>query len=150
MTKRINFDMDGTLADFYGVENWLDYLLNGQTKPYREARPMHNMRRLNRALNQLQANGWEINIVSWLSRGGSKEYGERITKAKENWLRRHMGSVIFDNIIIVDYGTEKYTLSDGILFDDEEHNRKEWEKINGNTAFSPEKIFEVLKELLDK
>lgn len=150
MTKRINFDMDGTLADFYGVENWLDYLLNGRTKPYREARPMHNMRRLNRALNQLQANGWEINIVSWLSRGGSKEYGERVTRAKENWLRRHMGSVMFDNIIIVDYGTEKYTLSDGILFDDEEHNREEWEKVNGNRAFSPEEIFDILKVLLDK
>ena len=22
----IYFDLDGTLADFYGVENWLDYL----------------------------------------------------------------------------------------------------------------------------
>ena len=61
-----------------------------------------------------------------------------------------MGSVLFNNIIIVDYGTEKYTLSDGILFDDEEHNRKEWEKVNGNRAFSPEEIFDILKVLLDK
>ena len=27
-TKSITFDMDGTLADFYGVENWIDYLNN--------------------------------------------------------------------------------------------------------------------------
>lgn len=25
---KIWFDMDGTIADFYGVENWLDYLLD--------------------------------------------------------------------------------------------------------------------------
>ena len=26
--KTAYFDMDGTIADFYGVENWLDYLAN--------------------------------------------------------------------------------------------------------------------------
>ena len=29
----IYFDMDGTLANFYGVENWLDYLENEDTTP---------------------------------------------------------------------------------------------------------------------
>ena len=29
MIREINFDMDGTLADFYGVENWLSYLVSG-------------------------------------------------------------------------------------------------------------------------
>ena len=28
MVKAINFDMDGTLCDFYGVDNWLAYLVN--------------------------------------------------------------------------------------------------------------------------
>lgn len=149
MTKRINFDMDGTIADFYGVDNWLDSLMKEQTRPYREARAMHNMRELNRILNELAEDGWELNIISWLSRDGSDEFGKRVTKTKENWLKRHMGSVHFDNIIIVNYGTEKYTLSDGILFDDEEHNRTEWEKVNGNKAFSPNEIVEVLKKLLD-
>ena len=27
MNITINFDMDGTIADLYGVENWLDYLI---------------------------------------------------------------------------------------------------------------------------
>ena len=26
--KNIYFDLDGTLADLYGINNWLDYLLN--------------------------------------------------------------------------------------------------------------------------
>ena len=29
----INFDMDGTIADLYGVENWLEYLIAGDTFP---------------------------------------------------------------------------------------------------------------------
>ena len=34
MVKAINFDMDGTLADFYGVDNWLEYLVNKDAYPY--------------------------------------------------------------------------------------------------------------------
>lgn len=148
--RKINFDMDGTIADLYGVDGWLNNLIKEQTRPYREAKAMHNMRELGRILNELQADGWEVNIISWLSKNGSDEYGRRVTATKEKWLERHLGSVQFNNVFIVNYGTEKYTISDGILFDDENHNREEWEKVNGNTAFSPEKIFEVLKELLDK
>ena len=49
MDKRFAiFDMDGTLADFYGVENWLTYLERQQTKPYREAKPLVNMKKLAR------------------------------------------------------------------------------------------------------
>ena len=43
MTKAINFDMDGTLADFYGVDNWLEYLVNKDAYPYAAAKPLMNM-----------------------------------------------------------------------------------------------------------
>ena len=36
----INFDMDGTIADLYGVENWLDYLIAGDVFPYENADPL--------------------------------------------------------------------------------------------------------------
>ena len=36
--RTIYFDMDGTIADLYGNENWLDYLEHEMTKPYRNAR----------------------------------------------------------------------------------------------------------------
>ena len=34
------FDMDGTLANFYGVENWLDYLQKGDVYPYENAKTL--------------------------------------------------------------------------------------------------------------
>ena len=129
MYKAIYFDMDGTIADLYGVENWLDYLIAGKTKPYREASPLVNMRQLAKLLNSLQAQGWKIGIISWLSKSGSDEYGDRVAKTKEKWLAKHLGSVQFDEIKIAKYGTPKQFLADhpfGILFDDEQHNRDTW------------------------
>ena len=61
---KINFDMDGTIANFYNVSGWLDYILNEDTTPYEIARPLLNMSLLARYLNRLQARGYEINIIS--------------------------------------------------------------------------------------
>ena len=37
MTKMIVFDMDGTIADLYGVEGWLEMLEAENAAPYVEA-----------------------------------------------------------------------------------------------------------------
>ena len=73
MKNTIYFDMDGTIANLYGCENWLDSLINGKTKPYREAKSMVDMRKLGKLLNALKANGYEIGIVSWLCKNGTDE-----------------------------------------------------------------------------
>ena len=147
MTKAIYFDMDGTIANLYGVENWLDNLMNEYTRPYREAKAMVNMRALGRELNRLQAEGYIIGVVTWLSKNSSDEYGERVAKAKKEWLAKHIGAVKWDEVHIVKYGTPKYkvvNVPNGILFDDEERNRKEWELGKG-LAFGVENIIEILK-----
>ena len=132
--------MDGTIADLYGVEGWLDYLINGNPFPYANAKPMVNMSRLARRLNTLQREGNEICIISWLSKTSTAEYDELVTRAKLAWLEKHLASVRFDEIHIVAYGTPKHTIGKGILFDDEKPNREGW----GEGAYSPEEIFEVL------
>ena len=50
---KINFDMDGTIADLYGVSNWLEDLLHEDVRPYVEARPLINLQALARVLNRL-------------------------------------------------------------------------------------------------
>lgn len=144
MTKAIYFDMDGTIANLYGVDNWLKSLINEQTKPYREAKAMVDMRVLGRELNRLQAEGYVIGIVSWLSKNGTDEYGKRVAKAKREWLARHLGAVVWDEIHIVEYGMPKHKVVAkpyGILFDDEIGNRTDW---NG-VAYDVNNIIEVLK-----
>ena len=140
----INFDMDGTIADLYGVEDWLPKLRASDPSPYAEARPLVNLSRLARLLNRLTANGYVVNVISWLSKSGSPEYNEAVTEAKRAWLAKHLPSVRFTEIIIVPYGVPKQTLGTGILFDDEEKNRSAW----GEGAHDETEIFDILKSLL--
>lgn len=141
--KAIYFDMDGTIADLYGVEGWLADLTASKIRPYAEAKPMVRMSRLARRLNALQKEGYKICVISWLAKNGSAEYGEAVTMAKKQWLNKHLASVKFDEVKIVAYGTPKQTLGNGILFDDEKANRDKW----GDGAYEPKEIFKVLAQL---
>lgn len=140
---KIFFDMDGTIANLYGVENWLPMLRAENPKPYEMAKPLLNLSRLARHLNRLQRKGIEIGVISWGSKVASKEYDEAVEKAKIDWLARHLASVNFNEIHVVPYGTPKQnflTSSNDILFDDEEQNRTAW---NGK-AYAETEIFEIL------
>ena len=143
MVKVINFDMDGTLCDFYGVENWLEYLINRDATPYAVAKPLLNLSALARKLNALQREGYEINIISWLAKNSTEEFDKIVTETKKKWLKKHLPSVNWNKITIVAYGIDKSTLGNGILFDDEEPNRKMW----GEGAYDAHNILEVLKEV---
>ena len=142
----INFDLDGTIADLYGVENWLPMLRAEDETPYAIAKPLVRLNILARMLNNLQKVGYDLAVISWLSMNGSEEYNERVTEAKLEWLAKHLPSVVWDRISIVEYGTPKEQFCEtpfDILFDDEEKNRENWNGI----AFDVDDIFGILKTL---
>lgn len=143
MTREINFDMDGTIANLYGVEGWLEMLMNADTTPYAIAKPLVNLSALARVLNRLQRNGYTIGVISWLAKVDNAEYNKRVAETKLTWLAKHLPSVKWDKINIVAYGTPKSTCGNGILFDDEEPNRKEWKE----TAYDVDNIINILKKL---
>ena len=145
----IYFDMDGTIADLYSVDNWLDKLRDENATPYIEAGTLLNMARLARLLNQLQNNGYTIGIISWLSKESTKEYDEAVRKAKQKWLNKHLKSVVWDEIHFIKYGSPKhFNCKDnkGILFDDNETVRRLWNK--RGTAYCETDILEVLTSLI--
>lgn len=140
----IFFDMDGTLADLYGVDNWLSYLENRDPFPYKNARPLLNLSALARKLNRLIENGYAVEIISWTAKHSTIEYNEAIATAKLEWLGSHLKSVKFQKINIVEYGTNKDLFrhsENDILFDDEERNLKSWH----GRAYDATKIMEILK-----
>ena len=144
MTTTIFFDMDGTIADLYGVENWLDYLIASNALPYEIAKPLIRLNALARILNRLQKQGYKVGVISWLAKNSNTAYDEKVTKAKKEWLKKHLASVNFDEIHIVKYGTPKQTFAkteNDILFDDEEKNRNDWT----GKAFDVNEIIEILK-----
>lgn len=146
MNITINFDMDGTIANLYGVDNWLEMLIAEETTPYAEAEPLLRLCSLARVLNRLQRNGYKLAIISWLSKSGSEVYNEAVAAVKMAWLKKHLPSVNWDRITIVPYGTPKQlfcTSEDDILFDDEERNRVEW----AGRAYDVNNIIGILKTL---
>ncbi|MBO5730266.1 MAG: hypothetical protein J6R67_03630 [Treponema sp.] len=142
----INFDMDGTIADLYGVENWLEMLIAEDPTPYTEALPLLCLSALARKLNTMQKNGYDLGVISWLSKEATAEYNEAVTEAKLRWLAKHLPSVHWDCINIVPYGTPKQNFCGNpldVLFDDEEHNRNAWT----GRAYDVKNILEILKEI---
>lgn len=148
MAKAIYFDMDGTLANLYGVENWLEKLREYNATPYKEAEVMLNMQALAHRLNKLQANGYTIGIISWLSKESTPEYDAAVIAEKLAWLEKHLNSVKWNEVHMVAYGKRKSKLAeikDGYLFDDNESVRREWIKHNPNGwAFDVDNILGVL------
>lgn len=146
LTVTLNFDMDGTIADLYAVEGWLEKLRAFDPSPYAFARPLVNMSLLARYIHKLQAVGYRVVIISSLSKVSNDEYDQAVTNAKKEWLKKHLPSVEFDDMFFLPYGEPKelYAEMGDILFDDELKNRESW----CGTAYEPSEIFEIIKSLL--
>ena len=148
--KTIVFDMDGTIADFYGVKGWLNYLINEDTTPYEIALPLYNMLKLNALLMALKNKGWRIIVTTWLAKNGTKEYNDRTRKAKLDWLTQY--NFPYDEIHLVKYGTTKANCTRKIggyqiLVDDNEKIRKGWTL--GDTINANNNIIIELEKLLN-
>ena len=142
---KIWFDMDGTIADLYGVENWLEMLIAHDETPYAIAKPIVNLSVLARLMNKVQRKGFEICIVSALAKDSTVEYDERVRNAKIKWLANHLKSVHFDEIRFVPYWYTKNDVNTGVdvLFDDEERHLEKWT----GTAVHASKMIETLKAI---
>lgn len=149
----ICFDMDGTIADLYGVQGWLEDLRNENTRPYEQAEPMWNMQELAKVLENLQNQGVEIRVITWLSKDSSEEYKEKTRQAKIEWLEKV--GFPYDKFHGVAYGTtkanaiRKYLEQEelAILIDDNAKVRQGWKM--GNTINpTTENIIDILKALL--
>ena len=143
---KIWFDMDGTIADLYGVENWLEMLIAHNETPYAIAKPIVNLSVLAGLMNKVQRKGFEICIVSALAKDSTAEYDEKVRNAKIKWLANHLKSVHFDEIRFVPYWYTKNDVNTGadVLFDDEERHLEKWT----GTAVHASKMIETLKAIV--
>lgn len=150
MKRTLVFDMDGTLADLYSVDGWLEMLRTENPMPYVMAQPMYDMEELVEILEELKEIGWRVAVTSWLSMNSTREYDRMVREAKREWLERY--SFPYDEIHLVAYGTTKANCTRKlggyqILVDDNEKVRKGWTL--GDTIDANENIMEELKKLLD-
>lgn len=115
--KKINvyLDMDGTIADLYGQDNWLADLIAENTKPFENAKPMTTEETLYR---HFPKDRYEIKILSMTPKQARKEYCDRVEKAKDEWLDKYFPTL--KNRIYLPYGYNKNLKNsvNAILIDD--------------------------------
>lgn len=150
MNKTLVFDMDNTINKFYDVNGWLDDLHNEDIRPYVICEPKYDMIILNEILLTLKALGWRIVITTWLAKNSTKEYDNKVRKAKIEWLKKY--NFPYDEIHMVKYGTTKANSTRRlggyqILIDDNNDIRKGWRL--GNTIDANKNIIDELLKLLE-
>ena len=89
--KAIYFDMDGTIYDLYGVRDWLSRLQNEDVTAYTEGEPLYDMFNLNSLLEDFNALGVVIGVITWTAKDGSREYNKKVRRAKLYYLRDRVG-----------------------------------------------------------
>ena len=147
--KVLVFDMDGTIADLYNVDGWLQTLRAGDASPYREAKPMYDMMLLTDLLWLLKNDGWLIVVTTWLSKEATHEYDNKVRLEKRAWLDRY--DFPYDELHMVKYGTTKANCTRHlggfqILIDDNEKIRNGWTL--GDTIDAKVNIFKELQKLV--
>lgn len=147
--KVLVFDMDGTIANLYGVNGWLESLRAYDSSPYEKAMPLYDMDMFNSILHIIKSKGWRIVVTSWLAKGSTPIYDKAVRKAKRDWLKKW--GVPYDEIHLVKYGTPKHRVTKypfQVLVDDNEKVRDAWK---GRTIDANKNIIhELIKIVTDE
>lgn len=127
--KKIYFDMDGTVYNLYGMENWLEMLRNEEKGAFTLGKPLVDMDRLKRVCMELIGIGYQIGIITWLPMGASLEYCEVCTEEKRNWAEENMPYI--SEFYALEYGTPKQyaparRAAEMWLVDDSKEVREMW------------------------
>lgn len=147
--KTIWFDMDGTIANFYGVDNWLDYLKAENTHPYEVCKPMFTKRTMNGIINGLREKGYAIGIISYVSHNATSDYASRIAIVKNNWLKENFPAVDIIHICTKDTPKSAFYNHGDYLVDDEDKNLEDWKNAGGHTVkASGRKMLKALRNIV--
>lgn len=129
------FDMDGTIAELYKVNGWLEMLRESDWRVYDKCLPRAHFDRINRAVEALTAHGWQVGVITW----ASKDVGwgvdcDRIGEIKFDWLCRFFPAIADGKFACIPYGESKaqYLLDMeeagevNYLVDDNKEVREDW------------------------
>lgn len=121
-------DMDGTIADLYSQENWLDKLKNEDKEIYYKAEVIISEQDL---LKIYPLEDYDIRILTMLAGYSTKEYQKNVINQKQKWLEKYYPKIAKNiNNQFVEYGNckAKYAEKYSIILDDNETIRKNWQK----------------------
>lgn len=148
MKLKILFDLDGTVANLYGYNNWLEKL-RAEVPIYEELEPLVDITELTTIAKKLIDKGVEFGVVTWLAMGASEEYEFITSMEKYRWCKKYIPFIT--EFECQPYGTPKqtnYRNRQCILIDDNAEVRQAFETPHRRKTFDAHKdICEFLTKL---
>ena len=118
MKKTIVYlDMDGTIADLYGMKNWLEKLENEVEGLFLGCEPLVSEEELEYIF---PSETYELRICSMTPKDATEEYCQVVIEEKNIWLDKHFPSIT--HRVYMKYGNNKNLRNsrNHILVDDNE------------------------------
>lgn len=126
MKKTVYLDMDGTIANLYGIENWLPRLRAEDKTIFLECEPMISEKEL---LDKFPTENFEMKILSMTPLNATENYCLDVINQKNERLNKYFPSIT--KRIYKPYGHNKNLKNskNAILIDDSEPIRNSWKGI---------------------
>lgn len=135
------FDMDGTIADFYSVDNWLNKILNEDVSPYEEAAPLFSYEEMAQLISMLKDAGYDIGIISYAPHDCSLSMLMRTETAKREWLEKYFPYASKIHITTYQKPKSDFYRDGDVLVDDEIKNVMDWMDKGGEAVMNFKKLY---------
>lgn len=90
MSVRIYFDLDGTVYNLYGIENWEPKLRAENPDVFKEGDFIGNHEDFTDICGKLLKKGVQFGVITWLPMQASPEYELECTETKREWVKQYM------------------------------------------------------------
>lgn len=155
MSIKVFLDMDDTLYNLYGKENWLEKLENEEPGVFADDEnfmPGFNYEKLCKVISDLMNIGVSFGVISWTPFAASPLYEEICRKEKLEWLAKNFPMI--KDIAIIPYGIEKQkaiTKKAQIMYliDDNKEVCRTWETAKQRKAVCIDDDYSVYYALFD-
>lgn len=140
MNKVVYFDMDGTIADLYGVTNCFKRLDALDASVYADAKPIDKYINM---LKEFKHMGYKVIILTCLGMISDPKFDKETIHNKGVWLDKYVGREYIDERIYIPNTKHKESYTNmfgkGILVDDDTKVLCNWnfdriQAINNNVA----------------
>ena len=149
---KIYFDMDGTVADFYSQENWLEMLRNETAGAFAFCKPLFDENSFYLLISDLAEKGAQFGVITWLPMQASRSYELICEIEKQNWCETYLPFI--STFAAQSYGIPKQNAITKnaqleILIDDNAEICKMWETRKRRKAYQVTKNYTVTDILCD-
>lgn len=105
MSTTIYFDMDGTVYNLYGLNEWLEKIQEEKKNVFSADLPLFAPSIFYDTVTKLLHLGVKFGVITWLPMGATPEYEEICRREKNEWCKKYLPFI--SSFVAQTYGTPK-------------------------------------------